>query len=72
MSRPFLGLFRREVLRYLKVPYQTIGSPLINSLLYLFIFGLSLGRSIDLPGYPSYLLFLIPGLIMMTSLKKRF
>ncbi len=72
MSKPFLGLLRREVLRYLKVPYQTIGSPLINSLLYLFIFGLSLGRNIDLPGYPSYLLFLIPGLIMMTSLKNAF
>ncbi|MCP5509867.1 MAG: ABC transporter permease [Chlamydiales bacterium] len=69
---PFFGVLRREVLRYLKVPYQTIGSPLINSLLYLFIFGLSLGRSISLPGYPSYLLFLIPGLIMMASLKNAY
>ena len=72
MHSPFFGLLKREVRRYLKVPYQTIGTPLINSLLYLFIFGLSLGRNISLPGYSSYLLFLIPGLIMMTSLKNAF
>lgn len=72
MKSPFFGLFMREVRRYLKVPYQTLCTPLINSLLYLLIFGLSLGRNISLPGYSSYLLFLIPGLIMMTSLKNAF
>ena len=72
MRSPFWGVLFREIKRYFKVPYQTLGTPLINSLLYLFIFGLSLGQSITLPGYPSYLFFLIPGLIMMTTIKNAF
>lgn len=72
MRSPFWGVLLREIKRYLKVPYQTLGTPLVNSLLYLFIFGLSLGQSITLPGYSSYLFFLIPGLIMMTAIKNAF
>lgn len=69
---PFWGLLLREIRRYLKVPYQTLGTPFINALLYLFIFGLSLGRNITLPNYSSYLFFLIPGLIMLTLIKNAF
>ena len=40
------GLYRREVARFLKVPLQAVGAPIVNSLLYLLIFGISLGRAI--------------------------
>jgi ABC-2 type transport system permease protein len=68
----FFGLFRREVRRYLKVPLQTIGAPIVNSALYLLIFGVSLGRSIHLQVSVPYLAFLIPGLIAMSLVKNAF
>ena len=66
--RPFLSLTRREIKRFLKVIVQTIVAPLINSSLYLLIFGVSLGRNIDLQSGQNYLVFLLPGLIMMGCL----
>lgn len=68
----FFGLFRREVRRYFKVPLQTIGAPIVNSALYLLIFGVSLGNSIHLEGNIPYLAFLIPGLIAMSLVKNAF
>ncbi|MCB0384537.1 MAG: ABC transporter permease, partial [Bdellovibrionales bacterium] len=69
---PFFILFYREIRRYLKVLIQTIVAPLINSSLYLLIFGVSLGASISVPGGVSYLAFLIPGLVMMSCLNNCF
>lgn len=69
---PVLSLFRREVLRFYKVIFQTIFTPLINSALYLLIFGLSLGGAINLGREFSYLAFLIPGLVTMTVIKNCF
>ncbi|PIT98857.1 MAG: ABC transporter permease [Bdellovibrionales bacterium CG10_big_fil_rev_8_21_14_0_10_45_34] len=69
---PFWTLFRKEVHRFLKVINQTVGAPFVNSALYLLIFGVSLGKSIqDYHGYP-YLAFLIPGLMMMSLLNNSF
>ena len=68
----FSGLFRREISRFLKVPLQTIGAPIINTFLYLVIFGVSLGHSIHLKANLSYLAFLIPGLIAMSIIKNAF
>lgn len=68
----FYGQFRKEVKRFCKVPYQTIGNPAISATLYLLIFGLSLGEAITLKGYTSYLAFLIPGLITMSMLRNCF
>ena len=70
--RPFLALTRREIKRFLKVIVQTIVAPLINSSLYLLIFGVSLGRNIDLQSGQNYLVFLLPGLIMMGCLNNSF
>lgn len=70
--RSCYGLFYREIRRFLKVPSQTIGTPIISSLLYLLIFGVSLGTSIQLKIQESYLAFLIPGLTMMVFLKNAF
>jgi ABC-2 type transport system permease protein len=67
-----MGLYNREVARFLKVPLQTVGAPIINSLLYLLIFGVSLGHSIQLESNIPYLAFLIPGLIAMSMIKNSF
>lgn len=68
----FLTLYRREMLRFLKVIVQTVFTPMINSTLYLLIFGVSLGSTIHLASGVSYLAFLIPGLVMMGVLNNAF
>ncbi len=65
---PFWALTFREVRRFLKVAVQTVYMPIVNSSLYLLIFGVSIGQYITLPNGLSYLAFLIPGLVMMGAL----
>jgi ABC-2 type transport system permease protein len=72
ISVAFKTLVRREIHRYLKVLFQTIFTPLINSVLYLLIFGVSLGESIKLSSGVTYLAFIIPGLVMMSCLNNAF
>ncbi|MBI2105938.1 ABC transporter permease [Candidatus Woesearchaeota archaeon] len=59
-----LTIVKRENLRTIKIINQVIWPPIISSLLYIFIFGFSLGANFDV-GDVSYLVFLVPGLIMM-------
>lgn len=69
---PFLSLFKREVKRFFKVSVQTLFAPLVNSTLYLLIFGVSVGSQIQMSGEIPYLAFIIPGLIMMGCLNNAF
>lgn len=69
---PFLSLYYREICRFYKVIVQTVLAPIVNSGLYLIIFGVSLGESIQLANNLSYLAFLIPGLIMMSVLNNAY
>jgi ABC-2 type transport system permease protein len=69
---PFWTLYVREMKRFMKVMFQTVVTPLVTATLYLLIFGVSLGGSIDLPGGLPYMAFLIPGLIMMSVLNNAF
>jgi ABC-2 type transport system permease protein len=71
-SIQYIGLLRREVRRFLKVPLQTIGTPIISSLLYMLIFGVSLGSAIDLDSGLSYIAFLLPGLLTMSLIRNAF
>lgn len=68
----FLTLVRREIKRFLKVIIQTVVSPVISSFLYLLVFGVSLGTSVQLKSGISYLSFLIPGLMMMGLINNSF
>ena len=61
----FKTLVRREIVRFTCVFTQTIFPPVVSSCLYIFIFGFSLGGRIETVQGVSYLVFLIPGLIMM-------
>lgn len=62
----FIALTRREVLRFFVVWSQTLVPPLISSSLFIFVFGFSIGRNLNvsLSGV-DYLQFIIPGLVMM-------
>ena len=61
----FTTLVRREIVRFTCVFTQTIFPPVVSSFLYIFIFGFSLGGRIETVQGAPYLVFLIPGLIMM-------
>jgi ABC-2 type transport system permease protein len=65
-------LFYKEVLRFWKVSFQTVGAPVLTAVLYLLIFGHVLeGRVEVFPGV-GYTSFLIPGLVMMSVLQNAF
>jgi ABC-2 type transport system permease protein len=61
----FLSLVRREVSRFLKIKRQTLGAPLLETFLYISVFGAALGSRIDKLHGVDYVVFIIPGLIMM-------
>ena len=74
-TEPLVGmrtLFRKEVKRFLRVPGQTLLSPLITTALYFLVFGYSLGgRLREVDGIP-YSLFLVPGLVMLGLINNSF
>ena len=66
------SLFKKEVLRFLKVGIQTIVGPAISSLLFLAVFNLALSRSVQTINGVNFANFIAPGLIMMTMLQNSF
>lgn len=61
-----LALSKREILRFFSVATQTIFPPIISSTLFICIFGLALGKRIDMGSMNiSYLNFIIHGLMTM-------
>jgi ABC-2 type transport system permease protein len=62
----FLSLLRREVNRFLKIKRQTVGAPLLETFLYISVFGAALGSRIDELHGIDYVVFVVPGLIMMS------
>ena len=69
---PFRTLFYREVHRFFIVINQTLLAPVISAVLYLFIFGFSLGNRFGSFHGFSYLHFLVPGLVMMGLVNNSF
>ena len=61
----FTSLVRREVNRFMKIKRQTLGAPLLETFLYISVFGAALGSRIDQLHGIDYVVFIIPGLIMM-------
>ena len=65
-------LYQKEVLRFLIVWIQTIISPLITSLLFLFVLSLAIGEERgEVLGVP-FISFLAPGLIAMQVIQQSF
>jgi ABC-2 type transport system permease protein len=55
----------KEVRRFMRVPGQTLLSPLVTTTLYLVVFGLSLGMRLrEIHGVP-YARFIVPGLVAL-------
>ena len=65
-------LFYKEVLRFWKVSFQTVGAPVLTAVLYLLIFGHVLEDHVKLYDRIPYTAFLIPGLVMMSVLQNAF
>jgi ABC-2 type transport system permease protein len=65
-------LFRKEILRFWKVAFQTVAAPVLTAVMYLLIFGHVLEDHVEaFPGV-GYTSFLIPGLVMMSVLQNAF
>ena len=64
-NRGLLWLSRRETLRVSKLWTQTILAPVVSSILFILVFGLSLGERIENVGAVDYDVFIVPGLITM-------
>lgn len=68
-------LFKKEVMRYLKVAAQTVFAPIITTMLYLTVFlvAFGAGRETEMQGQLiAFAAFLPPGLIMMAVLSNAF
>jgi ABC-2 type transport system permease protein len=65
-------LFRKEVLRFWKVAFQTVAAPVLTAVMYLLIFGHVLANRVQVYDNVGYTQFLIPGLVMMSVLQNAF
>jgi ABC-2 type transport system permease protein len=65
-------LLYKEVLRFWKVGFQTVGAPILTAVLYMLIFGHVLQDQVKVYERVSYTAFLVPGLVMMSVLQNAF
>ena len=65
-------LCRRETLRVSKLWTQTVLAPVVSSILFILVFGLSLGGRIRQVGDVDYEVFIVPGLVTMGMLQAAF
>lgn len=68
----FRTLLYKEILRFWKVSFQTVGAPVLTAVLYLLIFSHVLDRHVTVYGDVPYTVFLVPGLVMMSVLQNAF
>ena len=66
------ALFRRELLRFLRRPKNTFMPPAITNVLYFAVFGVILGGRIDEIAGFEYVLFILPGLIVLGTISNAF
>lgn len=71
-TRGMYTLFKKEVLRFWRVAFQTIASPVLTALMYFLIFSHVLAGRVQVYDDVPYTAFLIPGLIMMSLLQNAF
>jgi ABC-2 type transport system permease protein len=66
--RSLFWLAAREALRVMRLWSQTVVAPVVSSLLFVVVFGLSLGNRIKDVGGFEYQVFILPGLVAMAML----
>ncbi|MBS1269744.1 MAG: Inner membrane transport permease YadH [Gammaproteobacteria bacterium] len=67
-----LWLFYKELMRFLKVGFQTVLAPIITALLFLLVFSHVLEDRVRVFENVPYTAFLIPGLMMMSIIQNAF
>lgn len=65
-------LYRREVMRFLKIFGQTIAAPVVTTWLFMTVFVVAIGDRINPDDDTAFVIFLAPGLVMMTALQNAF
>ena len=65
-------LVKREIMRFLAVWNQTIAAPMVTSGLFLFIFNIAVGPNRGLVMGYSYIIFMVPGIVMMSIIQNAF
>lgn len=65
-------LLKKEILRFLKVYHQTLLSPVVNIMLFLAVFTLSVGAHVEKIGEVPFAFFVSAGLIMMVAMQNAF
>src|ERR671917_2531395 len=68
-NQGLMWLARRETLRVSKLWTQTVLAPVISSILFIVVFGLSLGGRIRQVSEVDYEVFIVPGLIAMAMVQ---
>lgn len=68
----FWTLTSKEIYRFMKVYGQTVIAPVITTILYFLVFNLAFGDIRRAVGGIEYMMFLMPGLIMMTMAQNSF
>lgn len=65
-------LFRKEVVRFMRIWPQTLFPPIITQSLYFLIFGKFIGSQISDINGVSYMAFIVPGLVMMSVINNSY
>jgi ABC-2 type transport system permease protein len=65
-------LLRREVLRFVRRPYNTFLPPIVTNTLYFAVFGVVLGSRIGPVAGVSYVQFVLPGLVVLGAISDAF
>ena len=65
-------LYRREVLRFMKVYNQTILTPVVSAMMFLSVFALAIGSNTQAVNGISFMEFMGSGLIIMTIMQNSF
>ena len=65
-------LVRREILRFVRRPYNTFLPPIVTNTLYFSVFGIILGSRIGTVAGVSYIQFVLPGLVVLGSISDAF
>ena len=68
----FRSLLKREVLRFVRRPRNTFLPPAVTNVLYFAVFGLILGDRIDAIQGFDYILFIVPGLVVLGAVSNAF
>ncbi len=68
----FWTLIEREYYRFIRVAGQTVAPPVITTVLFVLIFGYSMGSRIESIAGVSYIIYIVPGLAGMSVLTNSF